>query len=160
MTEAISNTSPILYLYRIGVLNWMPQLFSEVWVPTAVVDELKVGLRRGHDVPNPATYSWLHVVDPQNMPSEWLSLDLGGGELAAMALALENRERIVILDELLARRTAQAAGLTVWGTLKVVLEAKKHGLIESVAPAVDNLAMTGVWISEEVRQRILELAGE
>jgi predicted nucleic acid-binding protein len=160
MAEAISNTSPILYLYRIGVLNWLPQLFGEVWVPTAVVDELKVGLRRGHNVPNPEAYGWLKIVDPKNMPSEWLSLDLGGGELAAMALALENRERIVILDDLLARRTAQAAGLAVWGTLKIVLEAKKHGLIESVAPAIDNLAMTGMWISEEVRQRILELANE
>jgi hypothetical protein len=160
MPDAISNTSPILYLYRIGVLNWLPQLFGEVWIPAAVVDELKDGLQRGHDVPNPENYEWLQVVDPQSMPSEWLSLDLGGGELAAMALALENRNRIVILDDLLARRTAQAAELIVWGTLKVLLEAKKQGLTESVAPAVDNLVISGMWISEDVRRRILELAGE
>jgi hypothetical protein len=64
------------------------------------------------------------------------------------------------LDDLLARRTAQAAELIVWGTLKVLLEAKKQGLTESVVPAVDNLVISGMWISEDVRRRILELAGE
>jgi predicted nucleic acid-binding protein len=36
-----------------------------------------------------------------------------------MAIALENPTRIILLDDMLARRTTQAAGLTVWGTLKV-----------------------------------------
>ena len=31
MPEAISNTSPLLYLYRIEVLGWLPELFGEVW---------------------------------------------------------------------------------------------------------------------------------
>jgi predicted nucleic acid-binding protein len=51
-----------------------------------------------------------------------------------MALALENSDRIVLLDDMLARRTAQVAGLQVWGTLKVLLEAKSHGLIERLNP--------------------------
>jgi predicted nucleic acid-binding protein len=36
MREAISNTSPLLYLYRIGIVEWLTKLFSEVWTPTAV----------------------------------------------------------------------------------------------------------------------------
>jgi hypothetical protein len=51
--EAISNTSPLLYLYRGGVLDWLPLLFSEIWIPNAVVLELKEGQHRGYDVPNP-----------------------------------------------------------------------------------------------------------
>ena len=90
MPEAISNTSPLLYLYRGGVLEWLPQLFSEIWVPNAVVLELQEGQRRGYDVPNPSDHTWLEVVEPRAVPSEWLTLDLGAGELAAMALALEN----------------------------------------------------------------------
>lgn len=77
-----------------------------------------------------------------------------------MALALENPKRILLLDDLLARRTAQAAGLTVWGTLKVVLEAKAQGLIPEIAPLVDELGKNGMWISDEIRRRILALAGE
>jgi predicted nucleic acid-binding protein len=60
----------------------------------------------------------------------------------------------------LARRIAKAAGLEVWGTLRVLLEAKKQGLIKKVAPLVDDLQMAGIWVSADVRQRVLTLAGE
>lgn len=40
MPDAITNTSPMVYLYRIGALTWLPELFDEVWIPSAVVREL------------------------------------------------------------------------------------------------------------------------
>lgn len=160
MLKAISNTSPLLYLYRIGGIDWLPKLFDEVWTPEAVRNELQAGRSKGYDVPNPDDYSWLSIVNPKSTPSEWLALDLGTGEIAAMALALENPDRVVLLDDMLARRTAQVAGLPVWGTLKVLLEAKSHGLINQIEPYVAKLSDSGMWISDEVQQRILKLAGE
>jgi predicted nucleic acid-binding protein len=160
MLKAISNTSPLLYLYRIEAIDWLPKLFDEVWVPEAVCNELKTGRSKGYDVPNPDEYSWLQIVNPKAMPSEWLALDLGVGEIAAMALALENPSRIVLLDDMLARRTAQVAGLQVWGTLKVLLEAKSQGLVNEIEPFVTKLSEAGMWVSSDVRQRILRLAGE
>lgn len=160
MPEAIVNTSPLVYLYRIGALEWLPKLFSELWVPSAVVRELEEGQRRGYDVPKPSNYTWLRVVDPHAVPSEWLMLDLGPGEIAAMALGLENPSRIVLLDDARAREIAEAAGLKVWGTLKILLEAKSRGLTEKIAPLVKRLVDTGMWISDDIRQRILALAGE
>jgi len=77
-----------------------------------------------------------------------------------MAMALEHPARIVLLDDALARRIAQAAGLEVWGTLKILLEAKSQGITESVAPLIDRLKKSGMWISDGVRQRILRLASE
>ncbi|HRA68020.1 MAG TPA: DUF3368 domain-containing protein, partial [Caldilinea sp.] len=156
----ISNTSPLLYLYRIGAIDWLPKLFTEVWTPDAVKNELLAGQSRGYDVPSPAEFKWLRIVNPKSMPSEWLALDLGAGEVAVMALGLENPEHIILLDDMLARRTAQAAGLHVWGTLKVLLEAKAQGLVNKVEPFVANLNDAGMWVSNEVRQRILILAGE
>jgi hypothetical protein len=70
MPAAISNTSPLLYLYRIGVQDWLKQLFGEIWIPGAVVSELTEGQRRGYDVPNPSNYEWIRVVEPRSMPSE------------------------------------------------------------------------------------------
>jgi predicted nucleic acid-binding protein len=160
MPEAISNTSPLLYLYRIGGLGWLPRLFSQIWIPNAVVNELREGRQRGYDVPDPHSYEWLQVVEPHSVPSEWLTLDLGKGELATMALALENASLIVLLDDGLARRIAHAAGLQVWGTLKVLLEAKSHGLTDSIEPLVDRLVDSGMWISGDIRRRVLALAGE
>jgi predicted nucleic acid-binding protein len=160
MAEAITNTSPLLYLYRMGALEWLPRLFSKIWTPSAVMIELREGQRKGYDAPNPDDYDWLKIVDPASVPSEWLTLDLGLGEIAVMALALENPERVVLLDDALARQIAQAAGLEVWGTLRVILEAKSRGLTESVKPVVKRLAEAGMWISDDIQRRILALAGE
>ena len=135
----------------------MPELFGEIWTPEAVKSELLVGGHKGYVVPKLSDYSWLQIVNPQSLPSEWLSLDLGPGELAAMSLAIENPDSIVLLDDMLARRTA---GLNVWGTLKVLLELKHQGFIKSIEPFVNQLSDAGMWVSNEVKHRILVLAGE
>jgi len=160
LPEAISNTSPLLYLYRIGALGWLPKLFSQVWTAEAVSLELDEGARLGHQVPSLQTYDWLKIANPRVVPSQWLALDLGAGELAVLAMALENPGKVVLLDDALARRVAQTAGLQVWGTLRVVLEGKRAGLTDSVGPLIDRLAASGMWISSEIRARVLALANE
>ena len=115
---------------------------------------------KGYVVPNPADYPWLTIVNPKSMPSEWLTLDLGAGELGAIALALENPDIVVLPDDMLARRTAQAVGLHVCGTLKVLLDAKSQGWIEKIEPYIKKLSEAGMWVSTEVKNRILILAGE
>jgi hypothetical protein len=160
MTDAICNTSPLLYLYRVGSLDWLPRLFTEIWVPNAVVIELRDGQRKGYDVPETNNYNWLHIVDPTVVPSEWLTLDLGLGEISVIALALENKGRIVLLDDAMVRQIAQAAGLEVWGTLRIILEAKSNGMIESIKPVLKLLIAAGMWISDDLQHRVLKLANE
>lgn len=160
MPDAITNTSPLVYLHRIQALEWLPRLFDEIWAPNAVMGELAEGKHRGFAVPDPQDLPWLQVVDPASPPSEWLSADLGAGELGAITLGLEHPSRILILDDALARRTAQAAGLPVWGTLKVLLEAKNQGLTDRIEPLVQRLVDAGLWVSSEIQRRILTLARE
>ena len=96
MPDAISNTSPLLYLHRIGGMNWLHELFTGTYVPGAVVFELMEGRQKGYDVPNPSDYGWIRIVEPRVMPSEWFAVDLGIGEIAAMSLALERPDHIVL----------------------------------------------------------------
>lgn len=158
--KAISNTSPLIFLEAAGQLDWLEVVFDEVWVPTQVVDELSKGAAEGYSLPAIGSLRTVHVVDSAHPPSEWLALDLGAGELAAMALALESPDRIVLLDDALARRVASAAGLQCWGTLRLILEIKAHGEIDSVKPVLDALQKAGMWISRDIRERFLRLAGE
>lgn len=160
MLRAISNTSPLLYLYRIDAIEWLPEIFEEVWTTSATLSELEEGRKRGYDVPIPGNYEWLKIVEPKKLPSEWLVLDLGAGELSALALALENPNFILLADDALARQTAKAAGLDVWGTLRIILEAKRNGLIKKVKPHIISLGKAGLWFSDEILQRILKLAKE
>ncbi|NJM41277.1 MAG: DUF3368 domain-containing protein [Anaerolineae bacterium] len=160
MPSAISNTSPLVYLHRVGALNLLPQIFGEVCTTSATEQELLEGKMRSYEVPIVGETAWLKIINPSNTPAEWFALDLGPGEIAAMALALEKPDQIVLLDDALARRIAQAAGLQVWGTLRVVLEAKKQGFVPEIAPIILHLGESGMWISEAIKQRILDLAGE
>ena len=161
MTKATCSISPIVFLYRIGALNWLPELFDEIWMPSVVLDDLLQARFVGYDVPSPFNLPWVQYEDPQlTIPGSWMSLDLASGEVAAMALAFENRDCIVLLDEPMGRRAARLVGIQYWGTLKILLEAKARGLTESIAPYVDSLGKTGLWIVGETRQRILTLAGE
>lgn len=66
----------------------------------------------------------------------------------------------MLLDDALARKLAQAAGLDVWGTLKILLEAKSRGLTASIGPMIDRLRNAGMWVSADIQQRVLTLAGE
>jgi len=161
MNRVSCSASPIVFLYRIGALEWLPQLFDEIWMPSVVLDDLLQARFIGYDVPSPFNLSWVQYEDPQlTVPAAWLSLDLSSGEVAAMSLAFENRDCIVLLDEPMGRRAAGLIGLKCWGTLKVLLEAKKRGLTSSIAPYVEHLGKAGIWITIETHQRILRLAGE
>lgn len=160
MPEFICNTSPLLYLYRIDALKLLPALCTEIRVPRAVAREFSDGRERGYSVPDPQCYEWISIVDPRTIPPEWLNLDMGEGELAVLALGLERPDCTVLLDDKRARHIANAAGLKVWGTLKILIEAKSQGLVECVTTHVDSLERAGMWMSDSIRARVLALADE
>ena len=53
-----------------------------------------------------------------------------------------------------------ALGLSVTGTLGLLLLAKKAGCLEKVAPAVDAVVEAGLFVAERHIQAIREKAGE
>jgi predicted nucleic acid-binding protein len=50
MAAVVSDTSPLVYLTRLGHFDWLQQLYSEVLIPAAVWDEL---VRHGAAYPEP-----------------------------------------------------------------------------------------------------------
>ncbi|MDM8548570.1 hypothetical protein QUF72_00775 [Desulfobacterales bacterium HSG2] len=45
MSDAVSDTSPLLCPHRIGVFDWLPEMFGEMWIPGAVVNEFAERLK-------------------------------------------------------------------------------------------------------------------
>lgn len=72
MLDAISNTSPLLFVHRIHSMHWLKELFGKVLVPKAVIRELEQGRSRGFDVPDYSAFAWLEVVDPVTLASSFL----------------------------------------------------------------------------------------
>jgi predicted nucleic acid-binding protein len=160
MPRTICNTSPMQYLHQCGQLDLLAKLYVEVTVPPAVVAELGEGRRRGYDLPDPAALPWVKVEAPRSSPALPLASHLGPGEAEVLALGLENPGSRLILDDGLARRSAEALGLGVTGTLGVVLKAKEGGLVQAVRPIIDLLESLKFRVSPSTREAVLKLAGE
>jgi predicted nucleic acid-binding protein len=159
MREVVSNTSPLLYLHQLGSIELLHALYTQLLVPVSVVEELAAGRAAGHDVPNVAALPWARVVSSPTLALLALATDLGKGEAEAIAIAHE-RNALLILDDGLARRHAQIVGVTLTGTLGVLVKAKAAGHIPAVAPLVSRLTALGFRLSEQTRDAILNLASE
>ncbi len=87
--------------------------------------------------------------------------ELDSGEAEAIALAVELKADLLLLDERLARRVAAHHGIKVTGTLGVLVEAKHAGHITAVKPLVDDLTHKARFrMRRDLYQAILKLAGE
>lgn len=160
MPEVICNTSPLQYLHQIGHLELLPSLVSRIIVPTAVADELAEGRRRGLDLPVPESLPWVDLRDPSGEKVMRLVADLGPGETGVLLLALERVDPVVILDDALARRYAEVLKIRLTGTLGILLDAKRRGLVSAVTPLLDDLQRLGFRLSDQTRRAVLRMADE
>jgi predicted nucleic acid-binding protein len=161
LPEVISNTSPLQYLHQLGLLHLLPQLVGHITVPQAVIEELAAGRTLGYDLPDIAALQWITVTAPVGS-QHVISSDLGRGETDVLRLALESAagDVVVILDDGRARAVASKLGLKFTGTLGVLLDAKRAGLVHELAPHLDRLDALGFRLARHTRAAVLRLAGE
>ncbi len=103
----------------IDAIDLLPQLFGEVRVPPAVMQELQ------HPrTPEPVKCwaqsppEWLIIQAPSAVAPHDLNLD--PGEAEAVALALELHAAAILVDEKKGRRIAATHGLATLGTITVL----------------------------------------
>jgi predicted nucleic acid-binding protein len=158
--SVIVDTSPLQYLHQVNCLDLLQKLYSKITVPSAVCEELQVGLLQGVDVPAISLIKWIQVVQissPALVPNV---TDLGQGEAEVIALGIQSPESLLILDDSLGRRIADLYQLKYTGTLGVLIKAKKLGHLDEIAPVIDQLRTQGMWLTDKIIGDILRLAGE
>lgn len=74
-------------------------------------------------------------------------------------IALCNAD-LVIIDDNAAKKTAKYLGLTVTGTLGVLIKAKQSGIISSVKNAITKIQSNGFYINENIIKLALKQVGE
>ncbi len=152
----VTNTTPLITLAGIELLDLLPTLYGEVWAPRIVLDECQV--KAPPTEPDLTQASWLRVVDDVVIDPALPLLD--AGEAAALTLAQTSGARLILLDERKARRIAVRMGLPVAGTLAVLLRAKQRGLIAAVHPYLIQMQGQGRRFRPDLITRLLEEAGE
>lgn len=153
----VADTSPLIYLSRVGALNLLHDLFGEVIVPRAVWTEVFEERTAAPGLDTLKSADWLRVVD-----REWPVLDLGldAGETAAILLAESLQADVLLIDERLGRRVAESRGLTVRGTLGVLVQARRAGALPALRPLLETLVTDGFRISPGLIREALAAVGE
>lgn len=150
----VSDTSALTSLLQIGQVELLASVYSEVFIPEAVRDEL---LKE-----HPAIPSLVHCrrVAHQDEVRRLLQ-ELDAGEAEAIVLAKELKADDLLMDETLGRRIAMREGLHVIGLMGVLLEAKGQGLIASVSKLTEELELKARFrVSTPVKEIIFRAAGE
>ena len=103
----------------------------------------------------------ISVVSPENSHyQQILEMDLDEGEASAIALSLEMKNPILLIDELKGRKVAEKLNLRYSGTFGLILKAKQIGLINSVRPILEKIKSTNFRFDEKLFEKVLEQAGE
>lgn len=163
MSEAnliVADTGPLIALSCADAIEFLRILYARIYVPPTVARELAAGgTRVGGDLL--AKHSWLEVRAPTARPEPLLCEELDVGEAEAITLAVELGRIGVLLDERRGRRIASRVyGLEVRGTLGVLTEARRRGLLPALAPVLERLVKGGVFLSPSLIDDALHAVGE
>lgn len=154
------DTSSLIFLTKADLLDLLLISNSKIIVPQAVATEIKA---YGYDdITAMALVStdWLIEAKTSSVPPIIQNWDLGIGESAVLTWGYVNPGTEVILDDLAARRCANALNIPVRGTLGLVIAAKQRGNIPAARPILEKLRSCGMYISDKVINRVLTIVGE
>jgi hypothetical protein len=136
----VSNTSPLIWLSKVGKITLLKKLFGEVIIPEEVYKEaVERGLKEGFSdalaIKECIDQGWMKIskLDEreiklcQKMMDHAFEIHLG--EAQAIALARETGA-LLLMDESSGRAFAETLGLRVRGTLYVVMKALREKLLD------------------------------
>ncbi len=154
------NTSPLIFLSKANLLNLLQIVSPQIIVPQAVATEIQAYGETDVTARTLAATDWLVVTPMPPVPAVIQSWDLGAGESAVLTWGYTHPGTEVILDDLAGRRCATTLGIPIRGTLGLVLTAKQRGEIPAARPVLEQLRLSGMYLSDRVMNQALALVGE
>jgi len=151
----VSDAGPLIALAGCGLLDLLPAVFDAVHIPHAVLEEASADRSRS-GASEIAAFAQAHAqVHPNRSDAIQANAakHLGEGEAQALGCG-------VLMDERRGRQTAMRQGLVLFGVLGVLLQAKRIGKIDHIAPALDQMQTKGYRVSQALIDATLKLAGE
>lgn len=138
--KTLANTTVLSNFAAVGRLDLLQQLHGRLYISNEVYEEMLGGLEEGYDFYTAidaqiypfAEEGWLELVsmvgDEELRLFRSLPRRLHQGEASCLAIA-RHRRWAFLSDDKLARKTARAWGIVLSGTLGVLVQAVKRGLL-------------------------------
>ena len=137
----VSDTSPVHYLILIRKEEILPKIFGEIIIPEPVAIEMchpKAPIEVREWIDSPPIWVRVRRARQEYLPK---TRGLGKGEIAAIAIALEENAAAVLMDDRAAIREGRSSDLTILTTFAVLELAAIENLID-FEEILDALAQT------------------
>lgn len=151
---AVSDAGPLIHLAEIDSLELLAT-FDTLLVPETVYDEVDAG-----GVPDGLADLSYELVEGDESRAETEELD--AGERAAVTVA-EEREVVLLTDDLAARKVATDADIDVRGSIGVIALGYGRGIFDRDEAATRMRALqreTSLFVTDAVVERGIELLDE
>ena len=146
----IVDTSCLILLSRINKISLLKLPGRELFTTPQVRNEYKTALP-----------SWINVIKPQKeVVDEIISMNLDLGEASAIALAMDLKNSLLIIDDFKGRKVAAELNIRYSGSLGLILRAKQERILPSVKPVVKKIEKTNFRVDKSLLSTILQEAGE
>jgi len=157
----ISDTTPIISLIKIQKLDLLQKLFGEILIPEAVFRELTTNNLFCDESEIVKKCEFLKVVSVQNKKSLEVLQKITGlddGESESIIIVDEQKSDLLIMDERKGRKVAEKMGITLTGTVGVLLQAYNENMISAdyVKLCLQSLREQNIRISESLVNKALE----
>lgn len=160
-SNLVSNTVPLIALALIDRLDILQTIFQKVIIPEAVHKEMLEGGASSHGLHSYQKASWIKVQSLSATVDPLLQNILDIGEASVIQLAREAKADYVLIDERKARKIARDIfGLKVIGTARILVEAKRKGILNNVGDALNKMRDSGYRIHDDIVALALKEAGE
>lgn len=154
---AVSNSTPLIALSKIGRFNLLDEYFSEIVIPEAVYQEVVVAGKDLHGAREVAESGRVVVKAARNqLAVKALEAFIDKGEAEAIILANESDAGLLLIDDAEGRRIAQTMGIKITGTVGILLLAARDKKT-NLKTDLDHLLASGFRLSDLEYQRILDL---
>jgi predicted nucleic acid-binding protein len=146
----IADTSCLIVLSNIKELGLLQKLYGNIITTPDIARQFAEHLP-----------DWVIIKAPaDHQKQQILALQVDNGEASAIVLALEMPGNTIILDDLQARKLAEQLGISITGTLGIIIKAKLNGLIPSIKPILNKIKQTNFRISPSLEAAALNEANE
>lgn len=164
MALIVSDSSVLIHLSGINRFDLLKENYQHIIISPVVKSEVvDQGRNRpgAIEVKKAIDEGWIKIIEAKNKTlSQILKQNLHEGEAESIALAIENPDSLLLIDESEARKTARLYNLKITGVIGVLIKAKIQGKISSLKNELDKLRNSGFWISDNVYKKAANSVGE
>lgn len=157
----ISDTTPIISLMKAGKLELLQKMFETVIVPEAVYRELTENPQYSTEAKRIKECAYICEEIVKNEKAVHILRKVTGldaGESEAIIMVDEKKADLLLMDEHKGRQIAKKMGITITGTVGILLQAYDEKLLAGadVCDCMEKMKESNIRISESLYNMVLE----